>query len=504
VAGLDGLLLGFAEALSATHLLYALAGAVLGTLVGVLPGLGPLTTMAMLMPSIYALDPLSALIMLAGIYYGAQYGGSTTSILLNVPGEASALVTTLDGHAMARQGRAGAALAVAALGSFFAGCVATAVIALAAPPLTELAFAFGPADYVALMLLGLAGAVMLASGSVLKALAMVVLGVLLGLVGIDVMSGVPRYTLGVPELTDGIGFVAIAMGVFAFTDLVVNLARPDVGAADAMPMQRAVLTRAEARAAAPAVLRGTVIGSVLGVLPGGGALLASFAAYVAEKRLRLAPGEVPLGQGNIRGVAAPESANNAGAQTSFIPMLTLGLPSNAVMALMLGALTLKGIQPGPQVMAANPALFWGLIASMWVGNLMLVVLNLPMVGLWVRLLRVPYRVLAPTILAVCCIGLFALESNPFNLYLAAAFGLLGYALNRLGCEPAPLLLGYILGPMLEEKLRQALLIAGGDWAVFVTRPLSGGILALTVALLLLAAWPRLARGREAVFGQRET
>ena len=494
----DNLALGFSVALTQANLGYALLGALLGTLVGVLPGLGPVATIAMLLPSIYSLDATPALIMLAGIYYGAQYGGSTTAILINVPGESSSVVTALDGYQMARQGRAGAALAVAALGSFFAGCVGTLVIAAFAPPLTELAFRFGPAEYFSLMVLGLVGAVVLASGSLLKAVCMVLLGLLLGQVNTDVISGVARFGFGIPQLADGIGFVVIAVGVFGFGEIVANLGAPAA--------QREVFTRQvrglwpsrqDAKAAAPAVLRGTALGAILGVLPGGGALLSSFASYSLEKRL--ARDRSRFGKGAIEGVAGPESANNAGAQTSFIPMLTLGIPPNPVMALMIGALTIKGIQPGPQVMTSNPGLFWGLIASMWVGNLMLVVLNLPLVGLWVRLLSVPYRLLFPAIVAFCCIGLYTLANDTFDVYTGALFALVGYAFHKLRCESAPLLLGFILGPMMEEHLRRALLLSRGDWLTFVARPLSAGLLLAAAALLVLVLLPSVGKRRDAAF-----
>ncbi|MEY4978590.1 MAG: hypothetical protein RLZZ352_860 [Pseudomonadota bacterium] len=497
---LDHLALGFGVALTAQNLLYAFVGCLLGTLIGVLPGIGPVATMAMLLPATYALAPVSALIMLAGIYYGAQYGGSTTAILVNLPGESSSVVTLIDGHQMARQGRAGPALAAAGLGSFFAGCVGTLVLAVFAVPLTEVAFRFHPADYVALMVLGIMGAVVLASGSLLKALGMVVLGLLLGTVGTDVHSGVQRFTWGIPELDDGIGFVVIAMGVFGYAEIIRNLAggkekRMQVSGA----IQGLMPTREDWRRMVPAILRGTGIGSVLGVLPGGGALLSSFAAYSLEKKVRCAPGEVPLGQGNIRGVAAPESANNAGAQTSFIPMLTLGVPSNAVMALMVGAMTIHNIQPGPQVMSSNPDLFWGLVASMWIGNAMLLVLNLPLIGVWVRLLSVPYRWLFPSIVLFCAVGVYATHNNSFDTGMVALFGALGYGFIRLGLEPAPLLLGFILGPMMEENLRRALLLARGDWGIFVNRPISGTLLALALLLLLMVALPAIKKQRAEAF-----
>jgi TctA family transporter len=497
---LNNLALGFGVAFTLQNLLYAFGGALLGTLIGVLPGLGPVATIAMLLPSIYALDATPALIMLAGIYYGAQYGGSTTAILINVPGESSSVVTAIDGYQMARKGRAGAALAAAGLGSFFAGCVGTVIIAAFAPPLTELAFKFGPAEYFSLMVLGLIGAVVLASGSLVKAIAMIILGLLLGQINTDVISGVPRYSFDIPELTDGIGFVAIAMGVFGFGEIIANLGQP--------PEHREVFTKdvkglwptkEDFKNAWPAVVRGTSLGAILGVLPGGGALLASFAAYTVEKKMRMGPNEVPFGKGNIRGIAGPESANNAGAQTSFIPMLTLGIPPNAVMALMVGAMTIKGIQPGPQVMTSNPQLFWGLIASMWVGNAMLIILNLPLIGIWIKLLTVPYRFLFPAIMVFCSIGLYTLNNNAFDVYMGAMFAVVGYVFYKLGCEPAPLLLGFILGPMMEENLRRALLLSRGDWTTFATRPLSAGLLLAAVAMIVVVCLPSIKAKREEAF-----
>ena len=496
---IHNLSLGFGVAFTVQNLLYAFGGAVLGTLIGVLPGLGPVATIAMLLPSIYALDATPALIMLAGIYYGAQYGGSTTAILINVPGESSSVVTAIDGYQMARQGRAGAALAAAGLGSFFAGCVGTVIIAAFAPPLTELAFKFGPAEYFSLMVLGLIGAVVLASGSLLKAIAMIILGLLLGQINTDVISGTPRFSFDIPELTDGIGFVAIAMGVFGFGEIIANLGMPaesrEVFTKDVKGLWP---TKRDFQEAWPSVLRGTAIGSILGILPGGGALLASFASYTMEKKLTRNPSR-PFGKGAIQGVAGPESANNAGAQTSFIPMLTLGIPPNAVMALMVGAMTIKGIQPGPQVMTSNPDLFWGLIASMWIGNLMLIILNLPLIGIWIKLLTVPYRFLFPAIMVFCCIGLYTLNNNAFDVYMGAGFAIVGYIFYKLGCEPAPLLLGFILGPMMEENLRRALLLSRGDWGTFMTRPLSAGLLIAAALMVVVVALPSVKRKREEAF-----
>jgi putative tricarboxylic transport membrane protein len=488
--------LGFGVAFTPINLLYAFVGCILGTLIGVLPGIGPVATIAMLLPATYALPPVSALIMLAGIYYGAQYGGSTTAILVNLPGESSSVVTCIDGYQMARKGRAGPALAAAGLSSFFAGCVGTLILAAFAPPLTELAFKFGPAEYFALMVLGLIGAVVLASGSLLKAVSMIVLGLLMGLVGTDVNSGVARFSFDIPELTDGIGFVVIAMGVFGYGEIISNLARPaDDREVFTAKVTGLMPTKEDFKNMAPAMLRGTFLGSALGILPGGGALLAAFAAYALEKKIKNKPGEVAFGQG----VAGPEAANNAGAQTSFIPLLTLGIPPNAVMALMVGAMTIHNIQPGPQVMTSNPQLFWGLIASMWIGNLMLVILNLPLIGMWIKLLTVPYRYLFPSIVLFCAIGVYSTNNNTFDIWTVGAFGVIGYLFVKLGCEPAPLLLGFILGPMMEENLRRALLLSRGDWSVFVTRPLSAGLLAAGLLMLIIVLLPAVKNKREEAF-----
>jgi putative tricarboxylic transport membrane protein len=420
--------------------------------------------------------------------------------LVNLPGESSSVVTMIDGYQMARKGRAGPALAAAGLGSFFAGSVGTLILASFAAPLTELAFKFGPAEYFSLMVLGLIGAVVLASGSLIKAIAMILLGLLMGLVGTDVNSGVARFSFDIPELTDGVGFVVIAMGVFGYGEIISNLSQPEEDRqVYTAKVQGLLPTLTDIKLMIPAILRGTALGSILGVLPGGGALLAAFAAYTIEKKTALKPGEVPFGQGNIRGVAAPESANNAGAQTSFIPLLTLGIPPNAVMALMVGAMTIHNIQPGPQVMTSNPELFWGLIASMWLGNLMLVILNLPLIGMWIKLLSVPYRLLFPAIVLFCAIGVYSTNNNTFDIWMVALFGFIGYIFMKLGCEPAPLLLGFILGPMMEENLRRALLLSRGDWSVFVTRPLSGSLLAAAVVLLIIVLLPAVKAKRKEAF-----
>jgi TctA family transporter len=493
----SNLLLGFSVAVSPIHLLYALIGVLLGTLIGVLPGVGPVATIAMLLPITFNLSPLAALIMLAGIYYGAQYGGSTTAILVNLPGESSSVVTCLDGYQMARQGRAGPALATAAIGSFFAGCVATLLIAVAAPPLAEIALKFGPAEYFSLMVLGLVAATVLAAGSLIKAIAMVVLGLLLGLVGTDVNSGVLRFAFDIPELSDGIGFVVVAMGMFGTAEIIANLEQGEHREVFTSKVTHLFPTKEDLKASWAPIVRGTILGSFLGILPGGGALLASFGAYTLEKKISRTPER--FGKGAIEGVAAPEAANNAGAQTSFIPMLTLGIPGNAVMALMIGALMIQGIAPGPQVMNEKPQLFWGLIASMWVGNLMLVILNLPLIGMWIKLLTVPYRYLYPSILVFMAIGVFSLSNNPFDVLIMAVFGIFGYVCVKLDCEPAPLILGFILGPLMEENLRRAMLLSRGDPLVFFQKPISLGFMIASAILLVIVALPAIRKKRDEAF-----
>ncbi len=466
----------------------------LGTLVGVLPGIGPVTTVAMLLPISFTLAPVSALIMLAGIYYGAQYGGSTTAILVNIPGEASSVITTLDGHQMARQGRAGPALGIAAIGSFFAGCVATLLIAFAAPPLAAIALQFGPAEYFSLMVCGLIAAIVLAHGSLIKAIAMVVLGLLLGIAGSDVNSGIRRFDFGFQGLADGIEFVALSMAIYGIAEVAYNLEQRQTATVVSDKIGRVWPSLPTSAAACHRFCVGPTLGSLLGVLPGGGALLAAFGAYTLEKKVARPPRT--FGQGDIRGVAAPEAANNAGAQTSFIPMLTLGIPSNPTMALMIGALMIHGIAPGPRVMTDRPELFWGIVASMWIGNLMLVVLNLPLVGIWVRLLRIPYRLLFPAIIAFCCIGTYAINSNVFDVFVMAFFALFGYLCLKLDCEPAPLILGFVLGPLMEENLRRALVLSRGDPSVFINEPISLAFLIMSALLLLVVAAPWIRAKRE--------
>ena len=494
---LSNLALGFSVALSLKNLFWCLAGAIIGTAIGVLPGVGPVATMALLLPVTYFLTPEGALIMLAGIYSGAQYGGSTTAILVNLPGEASSVVTALDGYAMARQGRAGPALAIAALGSFFAGTVATFLIVLAAPPLTKLAQQFAPADYFSLMVLGLVLAVVMASGSVVKAMGMIFLGMLLGLVGTDVNTGNTRFTFGIGDLFDGIGFVIVAMGIFGIGEIINNLGNSERRDLLSSKISGLFPTKEDLKLSFGPILRGTAIGSILGILPGGGAVLASFASYSIEKKISKTP--EMFGKGMIAGVAGPESANNAAAQTSFIPMLTLGIPSNAVMAMMIGGMMIHGIVPGPQVMEQKPGLFWGMIVSMWLGNLMLLVLNLPLIGIWVKMLLVPYRLLSIAIMFFCCVGVYSLNNLDTEVHMMAFFAVLGYIFIKLGCEPAPLLLGFLLGPLMEVYMRRAMLLSRGDPWVFAQRPLSLAFLVLSAMVQIVIFMPNIRKARETAF-----
>ncbi|MFY8040224.1 MAG: tripartite tricarboxylate transporter permease [Bosea sp. (in: a-proteobacteria)] len=493
----SNLALGFGVALSLKNLALCFTGCFIGTLIGVLPGVGPIATIAMLLPITFGIDPVGALIMLAGIYYGAQYGGSTTAILVNIPGEATSVVTTLDGHQMAKQGRAGVALGISAIGSFIAGSVATILIAALGAPLTRMALLFGPAEYFSLMVMGLCFAVVLARGSILKAIAMILLGLLFSTIGTDLETGQERMTFGFAPLSDGLDFAVLAMGIFGFAEVIKNLENPETRDVVRQKVGRLLPNLAEMKQSAMPMVRGTFLGSALGILPGNGAVLGPFASYTLEKKL--AKDSSRFGRGAIEGVAGPESANNAGAQTSFIPLLTLGIPPNAVMALMVGAMTIHGVIPGPQVMTKNPQLFWGMIASMWIGNLMLLIINLPLIGLWVKLLKVPYRLMFPAILLFCCIGIYSINNSPVDVAMTAFFGLFGYALIKFGFEPAPLLLGYVLGRLLEEKMRQALIISRGSFMTFVERPISAGLLVVAVVVLVVALLPSISKKRNVVF-----
>lgn len=498
---LQNLAIGFDTALSPINLMYCFFGALLGTFIGVLPGLGPTATVAMLLPVTYYLSPTSSLIMLAGIYYGSQYGGSTTAILVNLPGEVSSSVTAIDGYQMARKGDAGKALSIAAIGSFCAGTFATLLIAVVAIPLASIALMFGSAEYFALILLGLVTSSALAHGSVLKALAMIITGMLFGMVGTDVDTGAYRFTLGIVELTDGLSVVAVALGIFGIVEVLKNLEGTPDGSVATMPINGLMPTRKDLRQAAGPIARGSLVGSLLGTLPGGGSILSAFSSYMIEKRISKHPER--FGHGAIEGVAGPESANNAGAQTSFIPLLTLGIPSHPLMALMMGALLIQGITPGPNVVNQQPDLFWGIIASMWVGNAMLIILNLPLVGMWVAMLRIPYKIMLPAIVTFSVIGVFTVKNSGFDVEILALFGLIGYVLHKVGCEPAPFLMGFVLGNLLEEHLRRAMIFSRGDPLVFLEHPISAVLLAITCIVLALVALPAIARKREEIFVEEE-
>lgn len=484
---IGNLALGFTAALSWENLLYAAVGCVVGTAIGVLPGLGPIATIAMLLPLSYSLSPAGALIMLASIYYGAQYGSSTTAILLKIPGESSSVVTTLDGYKMARSGRAGPALAAAAIGSFIAGTFGVLVLATLSEPLTKVAFLFGPAEFFSLMTLGLVASITLSSDSIDKSLGLMIIGLLIGMIGMDVNSGEIRLTGGALDLVDGVELSALAMGVFGVAEILVNL--EEQRRSRQLPfvsrIERIMPGRQDLQRMVPSVSRGSLVGAVLGLLPGAGVTLASFAAYSVEKKFSARAHE--LGTGAIEGVAGPESANNAAAQTNFVSLLTLGIPGSAVMALLLGAMVIQDIQPGPRVISNHPELFWGLIASMWVGNLMLLVLNLPLIGVWVRLLRVPYRLLFPAVLVFCALGAYSVRNSVFDVYLLAGFGIAGYAVAKSGMSPVPLLLGLVLGPMLEANFRRALTISQGDFTVLFRQPLSLAFLVLTGGIIVAVA-----------------
>jgi TctA family transporter len=499
---LHNLALGFSVAITFDNVVYCFLGVTLGTLIGVLPGIGPVATIAMLLPVTFKMaSPTTALILLSGIYYGAQYGGSTTAILVNLPGESSSVVTTLDGYQMARQGRAGPALAIAAIGSFFAGCVGTLILAAFAESLARLALGMGPVERFSLMAVGLVASTALAHGSLLKAVGMILLGLLLGSIGADQETMHMRFTFGIPELTDGLGFALVAMGVFGFGAIIANIEQGDARQVYTANVTGIFPRGSDLKAAWGAILRGTGIGALLGPLPGGGAVLGSFAAYAVEKKIAKDPSR--FGKGAIEGVAAPESANNAGAQTSFISLLALGIPSNAVMALMLGAMIMHNITPGPMVMANQPELVWGMIASMWIGNLLLVVLNLPLIKIWVLLLKLSYRLLFPAILLLCCIGIYGLNNSATEVGMAVLFGLLGYIFIKLDCEPAPMLLAMVLGPMMEENLRHAMIQNHGNALVFVTSPFSAVLLALASLMLIMLVLPAVRRKRDEAFQEDE-
>ncbi|OGA04501.1 MAG: hypothetical protein A3H35_05160 [Betaproteobacteria bacterium RIFCSPLOWO2_02_FULL_62_17] len=493
--------LGFSVALSLQNVVLCFVGAMLGTLVGVLPGIGPIATISILLPATFGLEPVSALIMVAGIYYGAQYGSSTTAILMSIPGETSSTVTCLDGHQMAKQGRAGIALGIAAIGSFFAGSVTTIFVAALAIPLTKFALGFGPVEFFSLMVMGLVFAAALAHGSMFNAVIAIIFGVLLSTVGPDLVTAQLRMTFGVNELADGINFAILGMGLFGIGEILRNLETSMSREVLKSTIGRLLPGLKELRESAWPIIRGTIVGGGLGILPGNGAVLGAFASYTIEKKI--ARDSTRFGHGAIEGVAGPESANNAGAQASFIPLLTLGIPPNAVMAIMVGAMTIHGIVPGPRVISSNPELFWGLIASMWIGNLMLLVINLPLISIWVKLLAVPYRLLFPTIIILCCIGVYSLSGSTVDIVLLAVFGLLGYAMSKFGFEPAPMTLGVVLGSRLEEALQQSMIISDGDFSIFFTRPISAALLFCTAILVVIVLLPNVSKRREEVFVEED-
>ncbi|OGK84662.1 MAG: transporter, partial [Candidatus Rokubacteria bacterium GWC2_70_16] len=488
--------LGFAVALQPQNLFYCFLGVFIGTLIGVLPGIGPVGAMSLLLPATFKVAPEAAIIMLAGIYYGAMYGGSTTSILVNIPGEAASVVTCLDGYQMARQGRAGPALAMAAFGSFIAGTLSIVGLMLLAPPLSRVAIAFGPPEYFSLMVLGLTILIYLAHGSMAKALLLAAVGIVLGLVGLDSINARPRLTFDRMELVDGVGLVPIVMGLFGVAEVLLNIEETIKREVFDTKIRGLLPSAADWVASRWALVRGSLVGFFLGILPGGGAVIASFLSYALEKRLSKHPER--FGKGAIEGVAAPEAANNAATGGAFIPLLTLGVPPNVVMALLLGAFMIHGVQPGPLMMKQNPGLFWGIIASMYIGNLMLLILNLPLIGIWVQVLKIPYRILFPLILLFCLIGVYTVSNAIFDIYVMIAFGVVGYLMKKFAYEPAPLVLAFVLGPLLENNLRKSLILSQGDFALFFTRPISAVCLTLTLVLLVSPLVPQLGKKRQAI------
>jgi TctA family transporter len=488
---LNNLALGFSVASSMQNMLWCLFGVFIGTIVGMLPGVGPLSAIAILLPLAYTLgDPATGIIFLAGIYYGTQYGGSTTSILLNMPGEAASVVTTIDGYQMTRRGRGGAALAIAALGSFVAGTLATVLVALVGEPLAKVAYIFGPTEFTALMTLGLVSTVALSNGSFLKGLGVVIIGFLLGMVGADVNSGVVRFDFGISELYDGLPFPILAMGVFGLSEILYSIFHDKTPKKVEIPtISDLYPTREEIRKSTGPILRGTALGAFLGLIPGSGGIVSSFASYAVEKKISKTPEE--FGKGAIEGVAGPESANNASAQTGFIPMLSLGIPTTSSLSLMMAALMSFNIQPGPMAISSNPALFWGLIVSMWIGNVMLLILNYPMVGLWIRLLQIPRWVLFPIVIVFCVAGTYYINNQWFSVLLLIPFAMIGYILKVLECEPAPIAMGFVVGALFEEYLKRALSISDGSWMVFFNSTISLSLLSLTALLTSYGIYAKL-------------
>lgn len=493
---LGNLALGFEVAFSPANLLYCFVGVFLGTFIGVLPGIGALAAVSMLLPVTFYLEPTTALVMLAGVYYGAEYGGSIASILINLPGTPASAVTCLDGYPLSRAGRAGVALFMTTFASFVGSAIGIVILTMFAPLLVKVALAFGPAEYFAVMLLGLVAAAAITQGSAVKGIGMVTVGILIGTIGTDINTGVWRFTFNSPYLLDGVSLVALAMGLFGITEVIASINARTTSPVGDITLRSMLPRGEEVRRSIFPMLRGTGIGAFFGTLPGTGQTIASFVSYAIEKRVSADP--TRFGKGAVEGVAAPEAANNASAITAFVPTLSLGIPGSATMALMLGAMMIHGITPGPLVITNHPDVFWGVIASFWIGNVLLVVLNVPLIGLWVRLLRVPYQFLYPTIIVLICVGVYSVNSNIFDVVVALLMGIFGYGMRLLAFEPAPLLIGFVLGPMMEENLRRGLLLARGDYAALVMQPITGTVLALTALLVLWSVWKSLSAGRRAV------
>jgi len=497
------LMMGFSVALQPMNLFYCFLGVLIGTLVGVLPGLGPVAAMSLLLPATFHTTPVASIIMLSGIYYGAMYGGSTTSILVNIPGEAASVMTCLDGYQMARQGRAGPALGISAFGSFIAGTVGILGLMLIAPPLVDFALKFGPPEYFSLMVLGLMVLTFLTSASMVRALMMAAFGLIVGTIGLDNISGLARFTFNIPELLDGVGLVPVVMGLFGISEVLLNIELKIKQEVFTTKVKGLLPTLEDWARSIWAILRGTVVGFFLGILPGGGAVIASFVSYAIEKRVSRHPED--FGKGAIEGVAAPESANNSAAQGAFIPLLTLGIPSNVVMAMLLGALIIHGVTPGPLLLSQHPELFWGVVASMYIGNAMLLALNLPLIGMWVQLLKVPYSILFPVIILFCLIGSYSIANSATDVAIMLIFGVIGYLMKKLSFEAAPMVLAFVLGPMLETALRQALIKSRGSFSIFFTRPISAVCLIIAIALMVIPLLPWFRRRRPgAALEQEET
>lgn len=495
------LIMGFQVALQPLNLFYCFTGVLIGTLVGVLPGIGPVTAMSLLLPATYHITPVGAIIMLSGIYYGVQYGGSTTSILVNIPGEAASVMTCIDGYQMARQGRAGRALGISAFGSFIAGTIGIIGLVLIAPPLVDFALKFGFPEYFSLMVLGLTVLSFMTSGSIVRALMMAAFGLILGTIGLDFISGLARFTFDIPELLDGIGLVPVVMGLFGISEVLLNIEVKIKREIFTTKVKGLLPTLQDWAQSIWAILRGTLIGFFLGILPGGGAVISSFVSYAIEKRVSKHPEK--FGKGAIEGVAAPESANNSAAQGAFIPLLTLGIPGNVATAMLLGALIIHGITPGPLLLSQNPELFWGVVASMYVGNAMLLALNLPLIGIWVQLLKVPYPILFPLIIIFCMIGSYSINNSPIDVAIMLIFGGIGYLMKKLSLEAAPVVLAFVLGPMLENALRQSLIKSQGSFSIFFTRPISAACLFIAIALVVFPLLPWFRRRRPGVALERE-